>query len=640
MNLESIRNQFPILKEGLFLNHAATSPVSYGTIERMKELCDEMREPLGKHFYPWLGIMEETRRLLAELLLCHPSEIAFTQNTSTSLSIIALCLNFKAGDRVLIPRDEFPSNRYVWQNLQRQGVECTFFDIPNDQPLVEVLEKQDLNNVRLISVSLVSYITGKKHDLKSFGEFCRKRNITSCVDAIQGVGTFPISLQDSEVDFFVGGAQKWLLGPIGCGYLYIRKELIKEVNVPLVGWTSVQYPESFENMELDFAKDAARFEAGLPSIASIGGLNASLRELYKIGWDTIYQRIASNTRHLVENLHPLVTNLNDLGGIVTFNIPERVNPKKLLSSLEKKGITITARRDYIRVSPHFYNTHEELNSFLETIGNETTKKHLFFPKFNPETLDEEKRILLIGATGILGKEIALYLIEKGFHVTGIGRNAKTLKELEGSAFEAISLDLADVKALEYFISSQKKRYFGLVNCAGVTEAEPIRSLDPEELLKMFQINTVAPTFFMQQFVSKLASKEALGILNIVSPTGRCGYPLMGGYGATHAALWTIGESLSRELCKDSLHVTTYVSSPIHSRMQKEIGRNALRYFKMRGSYNFKHAEEVAREAVDAFLGKKEKVISRKNRFQLTINTLFPSFMTRKISKLWRTEETD
>ncbi len=120
--MDTIRKRFPILEKDLFFNHAATAPVSLATIARMKELCDEMREPLGKHFYQWLGILEETRRLLAEHLNAHPSEIAFTQNTSSSLSIIAGCIDFKPGDRVLVPRDEFPSNRYVWQNLKSRGV--------------------------------------------------------------------------------------------------------------------------------------------------------------------------------------------------------------------------------------------------------------------------------------------------------------------------------------------------------------------------------------------------------------------------------------------------------------------------------------------------------------------------------------
>ncbi len=651
--MKSLRQRFPILQDGIFLNHAATAPVSYATIDRMKALCDEMQKPLGEHFYRWLGILEETRRLVAELLHAHPSEIAFTQNTSSSLSIIAGCIDFKPGDRVLVPRDEFPSNRYVWQNLKYRGVECSFFDIPNDQPLLEVLEKQNLSKVRLIALSLVGYQTGKKHDLKSFGRFCLENNIFSCVDAIQAVGTIPIDLRDSQIDFLAGGAQKWLLGPIGCGYFYIRKDLIEKVNVPLVGWTSTSYPENFDLMELDFAPEALRFEPGLTNIASIGGFNQSLRELGNIGWDYIYEKIATNTRYLIENLRQVeglelaTHDPQNLGALVSFRIPKTINPKKLLPELAKKGIVITARGNSLRVSPHFYNTTTELDTFMQTIAKQFDNRRIFFPDIHIKKLPQKQSILLLGATGILGQEIALYLAEKGFNVTGIGRNIATLNELqqkiEGqfqTGFEPIVLDLMDQEAITKFFDtqlSQQKKYVGLINCAGIVEAERAAALNPVKLSEMFQVNMLAPSQFMQNFISNLCSEDAIGILNIVSPSGRCGYPLLGGYAATHAALWTFSESLNRELFKEKLHVTTYVAAPIHSRMQKRIGRTLLRYFQMKGKFNYDHAEEVARLAVDAFFARKEVVMSLKNRIRLILNALAPRFLTRKISKFWLLE---
>jgi cysteine desulfurase/selenocysteine lyase len=640
-----MRKKYPILEKGIFLNHAATAPVSHATIARMKALCDEMREPLGEHFYRWLGILEETRRLIAELLNSHPSEIALTQNTSSSLSIIAGCIDFKPGDRVLVPRDEFPSNRYVWQNLKYRGVECHFFDIEDN--LIETLQKQDLSKVRLISISLVGYLTGKKHDLKSFGEFCRKHNILSCVDAIQAVGTFPIDLQNANIDFLAGGAQKWLLGPLGCGYLYIRKELIEKVNVPLVGWTSTRYPENFDLMQLDFAPEATRFEPGLSNIAAIGGFNESLRELGNIGWNHIYQKIASNTRYLIEGLCQIddlqlsIEDPKDLGAIVGFKIPQRINPKKLLSDLAEKRIVVTARGDSVRISPHFYNTSEELDRFMHTIGRQLDNRHLFFPEIKLEKKAEKQWILLNGATGVLGREIALYLAEKGFNITGIGRNTDVLKELQqkiGISFDPVVLDLTHKEVLAKFFEEHHKKYAGLINCSGIVEVELTAQLDPAKLAEMLQVNFLAPSQFMQQFVSKLCTEDSIGILNIVSPSGRCGYPLLGGYAASHAALWTLSESLDRELSKEKLHVTTFISPPIHSRMQKKIGRNLLRYFQMKGNFNYDHAEEVARRAVDAFLARKGLVISHKNRFRMILNSLSPRFITQKIAKFWLSEK--
>lgn len=364
MDLTTLRKQFPVLKQGIYLNHAATCPISYATIEQMKLYCQEMEEPFAKHAMHWAKLTEETRQLLAELLGCQTDELAFTPNTSTALSLVANSLNFKPGERVLIPRNEFPSNRYIWENLQSKGVDCTFFDLPSDRSLIEFLSEQDLSKVRLISVSLVSYLTGKKIDLKAFGEFCKKREIISCVDGIQGVGTFPLNLKSQPIDFFAGGGQKWLLGPLGCAYLYIRKELIEKLHVPLVGWTSVKDPRNFEARKLDFADGAARFEPGLPNIVSIAGLNASLNELKQIGWDFIFKRIQSHTSYLLEHLPSLISNQTELGAIVTVKVPEHLN---LQSSLDKNQITVTLRGGLIRIAPHFYNCQEELDQLLKLL---------------------------------------------------------------------------------------------------------------------------------------------------------------------------------------------------------------------------------------------------------------------------------
>lgn len=651
MNIDTVRKNYPILEKGIFLNHAATAPVSYGTIEQMKSLCDMMRDPLGKHFYKWLALLEETRRYLAELLHASVSEIAITQNTSSSLSIIAGSIDFKPGDRVLVPRDEFPSNRYVWQNLESQGVTCHFFDIENDRPLLETLEKLDLTNVRLISLSLISYLTGKKHDLKTFGTFCRNHNIFSCVDAIQAVGTIPINLQESNVDFLAGGAQKWLLGPIGCGYFYIRKELIQKVHVPLVGWTSMRYPENFDIMNLDFAIEATRFEPGLPSITSIGGLNHSLKELRKVGWETIYQRLKVLTHYLHEQMQqikgfkPMVSDVQEIGPIASFTLPEEVNSKKLLARLKEKGITVTARGRHIRASPHFYNSKVELDTFLEAVDGCSLNRKVFFPEIRPESQEGEPWILLNGATGILGQEIARYLSEKGFNITGIGQNKSLLQELKKEAkerfatsFEPAVVDLREPEQLSKFCRAQNRKYVGLINASGVVETELLKSLDSQKLLEMFQVNFFAPTQLMQQFITHLSTPEATGILNIVSASGRCGYPLLGGYGASNAALWTASETLDRELRQKKLSVTTFVCPSLHSRMQKRIGRSLLRYFKMgKEGFNYAHPEEVARKAVDAFLSSKRLVIGKKSKLLTVLNAFSPKRVSRKIEKLWCVE---
>ena len=649
MNLKSIRESYPITRDDIFLNHAATTPIAKSSIERIQQVAAEMRRPLSEHFYHWLNVLEDTRRRLAEFIHVHPTEIAFCQNTSTGLSLIANAIPFKPGDHILVPRNEFPSNIYVWQNLQKKGIIFNFFDIEAGVPVVETLQKLDLNHVRLISISAVSYLTGRQYDLKAIVDFCHEHQILICYDAIQALGAIPFDVQVIQPDFIASGAQKWLLGSVGVGFIYAQKAWLEKLTVPLVGWTSVKYPEDFSLKAVDFSTDMTRFEPGLPDILPIVALNQTLRDLTAIGWDTIYARVKANTGYLTEALqeHGIETLAkNDhTAGIVAFSIPDHFDAETIQSKIKQHNIHITQRDNYIRVSPHFYNTQEEMDVFLSTL--KIKSQHAYIVE-NPEIIQVayHPTILLTGATGILGKAFAQMLAKAGYPLTLVARDSEKLNSLTRMLQEDNKLtvkieivnfdDEIDFKHFLQRLKSSHEKYYAIINCVGVAEADEFIHLPVEKFRTMLQINCVATFQLMQLFVTELKAENALGILNIVSASGRCGWPLLSGYAASHAALWSLGEVLSRELSHDNkIIITTYVAPPMHSRMQKRLGRVALRYFKFHGDFPYQQAAHVAREAWKIFNEKKSLYVNRHNRLTLFINALFPSLVNRKIQKMWK-----
>ena len=658
MDLNKLRKNYPITYNGVFLNHAATSPVSHGTVEKMKEINDKMTEPLSKHFYQWLGVAETLRRKLAELIGAHPSEIAFTQNTSTALSILANAVDFKPGDKVLVPSDEFPSNIYAWQNLAQKGVECILFDPKPGEPITITLAKQNLSKVKLISISAVSYKTGRCYELEDFAHFCKERNILSCLDAIQAIGAIPLDIKKIGADFLASGGQKWLLGPIGCGFFYARKELLKGLHVPFVGWTSVKYPERFET-NLDFADEMTRFEPGLPNILPVVGLEHSLNELEKIGFPFIYEQIKQHSLYLQNALSdlqlPLLTDKNDLtAGIVSFRIPHEVDKLAFSEAMEKKQILATIREDYMRLSPHFYTERSELDEFLNLLENvvkrkKTSKKSEEIKELisTPLSKKENPWAILTGATGILGCKMAPLLLQRGYNLLLQGRRPERLQALKEELIKiapkniqitTFAADYTIPEQMDAFLShaqENKNGYDLVINCAGIAFAEPVASTDEDALKEIFQINVMAPMKLTKAFVTTLKSSDAKGILNIVPTAARCGFPLLSGYGGSMGAWWTMSESLDRELRKDGLWVTTYVAPAMHSRIQKQLGRVSLRYFKLSGIFDYAHAQNVAKEALDAFFNKKATVISKSNRLNLFLNLWWPNIITRKIVKIWR-----
>jgi cysteine desulfurase/selenocysteine lyase len=649
VNIESIRKNYAITEHDNYLNHAATAPIANTAIERMQTLALGMKRPLGEHFYAWLGILEDTRRRIAELINAHPTEIAFCQNTSTGLSLIANAIAFQPGDRILVPRNEFPSNIYIWQSLQSKGVIFEFFDVEAGIPVVETLKKLNLTSIKLISMSAVSYLTGRHYELREIATFCRERNILICYDAIQAIGAVPLDVKEIQADFIASGAQKWLLGSIGIGFLYARKELLENLTVPLVGWASVKYPEDFSIKELDFSADMTRFEPGLPDILPVAALNQSLRDFTDIGWEAIYAQINANTLYLTQSLNEYgiqtFSQHDKTAGIVAFNVPHSLDLHSLLTSFAKNKIHVTQREDYIRVSPHFYNTKAELDTFLSAL--KINASAIYSTKKNTiSEFQQQKCILISGATGVVGKAFADKLAGQGYSLALIGKNSNKLNELKLHLLKnyqiSVHTEQADFNEADSFtqllqrLKQSAAKYYAFINCAGIAETDEFIHLPAETLKSLFQVNCIASFQLMQLFLTDLKAKKALGLLNIVSATGRCGWPLLSGYAASQAALWSMSEVLARELSnQNEIVATTYVAPPMHSRMQKRLGRAALRYFKLSGEFPYEQAKVVANEAWQIFENKKTTYISRHNRLTLWINALMPRLINTRIKKIWK-----
>jgi selenocysteine lyase/cysteine desulfurase/short-subunit dehydrogenase len=664
------RKSLSILDQGLFLNYAATAPLSRRSIEKIKAEAEDMKTPLGQRFYLALNNLENARRSFAELIHAKGNEIAFTQNTSMAISTIAGGLSFKPGDRILVPNNEFPSNYYPWMNLKSQGVACDKINPQKNVPIVETLKNMDLKNVRLISLSAVSYHTGRLYELQEFVEFCKNNNILTCLDSIQAIGAVKFDVQKLPVDFVCSGAQKWLMGPVGCGIIYCREEHLESLKVPYTGWTSVMYPENLDLGALEFSQEMTRFEPGLPNYLALMGMAESLLELKNIGWGNIFNAVQENTQYLQSNLKnlgfSLLTGENDQNaGITSFFVPEGIDHRSVEALYLSYKIKITARNDYVRVSPHFFNNNSELDQFLnvtEKIFKKTKLKKTSpnIESIRPSITEPKKislqslspKILLTGATGHLGSEIAKQLLPLGFslHLVDFQHDKlaalkKSLEEIiVQSEIENITLqidvvDFLNKKMFHDWLSTLKqdnsKTFAGLIHCAGLVETALFEDLSSKKIEELLNVNVEAPLLLTHAFLKDLKSPSALGVLNVVSSTGRCGSPLLAVYSATHGAMWSLGESLAREYQDQNLTITTYVAPAMHSPMQKRMGRVSLRFFRMSGTFDYEVVEHVAAEALAVFLGKKNFYLSKMSRLKIIMNAIYPHFIDKKISKVWR-----
>lgn len=367
-DIEAVRRQFPVCREYIYLDHAGVAPVS----DRVSDaLCAYAREASarGGFAYPeWAERIVCVRRECARLINAEPEEIAFVKNTSHGLSLVAEGLDWQAGDNLLYCEGEFPSNIYPWLRLASRGVAVRA--VPKRSGRIDVRDIADRmdGRTRLFAVSSVQFADGFRLDLDRTGRLCRERNVLLCVDAIQSLGVIPMDVRAAQVDFLAADAHKWLLGPEGIGVFFCRKELAGRVRPPLLGWKSVQRELDFDHPELRLKDTALRFEEGSLNLAGIFGLGAAVDMLLEWGMERIERRVLDLGEIVVrlaekrgfEVMTP--KERGERGGQVTFR--GGFDPDAIRERLRRRKIMVNARGGGIRVSPHFYNTEEEIGELF------------------------------------------------------------------------------------------------------------------------------------------------------------------------------------------------------------------------------------------------------------------------------------
>jgi selenocysteine lyase/cysteine desulfurase len=371
-NWMKYRVLFPHIDHMVYLNHAALAPMHNGSL-RAIEQCYYQRTNGNIEFWPdAMEVKGEFKELVGRLVNAAPENIAVSDSTSMGLNWLAQGLSWKPGDRIILNDFEFPSNIYPFLNLERSGVKFDFVEHRDGRILLEDIAAKIRPETRLLSISFVEFLNGYRNDLKRIGELCRENNIIFCVDGIQGLGALHIDVQELDIDFLVSGGQKWLMWPLGTAFFYLSPRIFDLVRPMAAGWLSVEDSWDFFDYQLKFLPNAERFEPGMYNVAGVVGAIASLRMFLEIGPREIEQRILSTTDYLIERLfrsgYSIYTPMEPetRSGIVTFH---HHNAPGLYEHLKAHHVHVSLRNGFIRVSPHFYNTEEDVDCLMDLVLN-------------------------------------------------------------------------------------------------------------------------------------------------------------------------------------------------------------------------------------------------------------------------------
>ncbi len=362
------RDQFPVTHRLTYLNHAAVAPLAKCAADAMKNFAGDACECGSLHYDDWLEAYDGLRAAAARLIHAQPNEIAIVKNTSEGIATVALGLDWRPGDKIVGFREEFPANYYPWLRLESLGVKVEW--LSTSDPLDRIDEA--CRGARLLAISFVQYLSGFRADLNVLGEVCRERQCFFFVDAIQGLGAFPLDVEAAHVDALSADGHKWMLGPEGCGILYVRKDRQDEIEPVEFGYTNVTAFTDYTVRDMTLRPDAARYEPGTLNTIGIYGLRASLQYILEIGVDQIAPEIQARADQIAEGViergyEVLGTRTPARGaGIVSFHKPG-LDTRVLFQHLRERNFATSLRGGWLRASPHFYISPEDIERFLAAL---------------------------------------------------------------------------------------------------------------------------------------------------------------------------------------------------------------------------------------------------------------------------------
>lgn len=374
------RTEFPLVSRSPYLNAASVAPVPERARRAMDAYNLRRADPhalRGDDFEPTL---DRARLAAARLIGADADEIALQANTSYGVNLAAQCLPLEPGRRVVVSAREFPANVYPWMELERsRGVRVEVIPAdelgrPDEDRLHAELARGD---VGIFALSAVQYINGYTADLEAFGRACREHGTWFVVDAIQALGQLPIDVRAAKVDILATGGHKWLCAPFGTGFAYVRRDLVTRMEPKVVGWTAMQGTLDYNRLadyRYEFWETARRFEVATQPFQDQAAMTESAILLREVGPARI-------RRHVLALLDPLIDWLreNSFAEIVSDLRPERrsgilaFRPRdagRTYDALARAGVGCVLREGCIRLSPHLYNTAEEIGVVMDVLAAE------------------------------------------------------------------------------------------------------------------------------------------------------------------------------------------------------------------------------------------------------------------------------
>jgi selenocysteine lyase/cysteine desulfurase len=365
--LLAIRSRFPVFTNKIYLNSCSQGALSDSVEGGLQEYIDSWHEH-GSPWDLWVERYEAARAQFAGFIGATPDEVAVVPYASAGINSVASALTFDQRKKVVLGEFEFPTMGHIWLAQQKRGAQVEFVPASGDVIPVEGYERTIDPKTLIVPITGVCFMNGFRSPVKEIVQLAHANGALAMLDDYQDCGTRPVNVRAANLDFYVTGTLKYLLGPPGLAFLYVRRELIESLQPTITGWFAQTNPFAFDLKHLDLAPSARRFESGSPPIPNIYAAMRGIQLLQEIGLDNISAHIAALVGSLLAGAQKLrlraKTPQDSVGPLCVF---ECQDAPAVVQKLAASGIVCSSRRDGLRLSFHIYNTQSDVDSVLEVL---------------------------------------------------------------------------------------------------------------------------------------------------------------------------------------------------------------------------------------------------------------------------------
>ena len=363
----SIRSRFPVLKNRIYLNSCSQGALS-DTVERGLHDYIASWHEYGSPWELWVEQYEAARAQFADFIAATAEEVAIIPYVSAGINSVASALSFDDRNKVVMGEFEFPTMGHIWLAQRRRGAQVQFVNAEGDHIPVAAYERAIDRQTLIVPITGVSFRNGFRSPVRDIVALARTNQALVMLDDYQDCGTRPVNVRQLDVDFYVTGTLKYLLGPPGLAFLYVRKELIGTLEPTITGWFAQTNPFDFDVKHLSLSASARRFEAGSPPVPNVYAAMRGLELLQEIGLANVAAQIATLVRALMRGAEELGVRMktppDSVGPLVVLKCRDAAT---LVQKLAANRVVCSSRHDGLRLSFHVYNTLEDVETVLSVL---------------------------------------------------------------------------------------------------------------------------------------------------------------------------------------------------------------------------------------------------------------------------------